>query len=240
MLFRQLFDPESSTYTYLLADSSTREAVILDPVREQLERDLLLIEELGLTLLYAIDTHVHADHVTALGSLRERVGCKTVLSAKAGVGCADLGVRHGDRLAFGRHWLEALDTPGHTSSCTSYLTDDRSMVFVGDALLIRGTGRTDFQDGDAATLYRSVWTQLFTLPDATLIYPGHDYKGRTVTAVAEEKAHNPRLGLGKSEADFVSIMAALKLAEPKQMHVAVPANRACGLPPQGAPTDPEG
>ena len=154
MLFRQLFDAESSTYTYLLADEETREAVIIDPVLEQLDRDIGLLRDLGLTLRYALDTHVHADHVTALGSLREKLGAQTVLSANAGVGCADIAAHDGDLIRFGRHALEVRETPGHTAGCVTYVTDDRRMAFTGDALLIRGCGRTDFQEGNAHQLYR--------------------------------------------------------------------------------------
>lgn len=230
MLFRQLFDPESSTYTYLLADTQNHEAVIIDPVLEQTERDLQVIKELGLTLKYALDTHVHADHVTALGTLRERTGCTTVLSERAGSGCADKLVKDGDLIPFGKHALEVRETPGHTSGCLSFVLTDHTMAFTGDALLIRGTGRTDFQQGDARQLYRSIHGKLLSLPDACLLYPGHDYKGRTVTSVAEEKAHNPRVGGGKSEEEFAEIMKNLQLAQPKKIDVAVPANLVCGLP----------
>lgn len=240
MLFRQLFDLESSTYTYLLADESTREAVIIDPVVEQVERDLALIGELGLRLVYVLDTHVHADHVTGAGALRERTGARNVLSERAGVGCADVYVKDGDRLRFGGHELEVRETPGHTSGCVTYVTADHAMAFTGDAILVRGCGRTDFQQGDSHALYRSVHEQLFTLPDTCLLYPAHDYKGRTVTSVAEEKAHNPRLGGGKSEPDFVGIMAGLKLAYPKKIDVAVPANLQCGVAkPAATSTEPE-
>jgi sulfur dioxygenase len=228
MIFRQLIDPTSSTYTYLLGDEDSRQAVLIDPVIDQLERDLALLADLELALVYAIDTHVHADHVTALDALRERTGCQTVLAARAGVGCADRPVNQGDVLRFGHHALEVLETPGHTDGCLSYVTADRTMVFTGDALLIRGTGRTDFQQGDARTLYRSIHQRLFALPDATLVYPGHDYKGRTVTSIGEEKRLNPRVGGGKSEDEFVAIMASLGLAYPRQIDVALPRNQQCG------------
>src|SRR5687768_9972389 len=203
MFFRQLFDAESSTYSYLLADTETREAVLIDPVVEQTERDVALIRDLGFTLRYALDTHVHADHVTGAGALRERLGCQTVLSERAGVGCADVLVKEGDTIAFGGERLEVRETPGHTESCISYVTADRAMAFTGDALLIRGCGRTDFQGGDARTLYQSVHRQLFSLPSTTLVFPAHDYKGRTATSVEEEVRHNPRLGNGKTEQEFV-------------------------------------
>ena len=230
MWLRQLFDPESSTYTYLLADEQTKEAVLIDPVLEQVDRDLSLIRELGLKLAFALDTHVHADHVTALGTLRERTGTTTVLSERSGAACADRLVKEGDRIRFGHHELEVRETPGHTSGCLSYVTGDRAMVFTGDALLIRGCGRTDFQSGDSRKLYRSVHEKILSLPDDTLIYPAHDYKGRTVSSVGEEKQWNPRLGGGRTVEQFVETMKGLSLAYPKKMDVAVPANLHCGLP----------
>lgn len=229
MLFRQLYDLESSTYTYLLADPETHEAVLIDPVLENVERDVGLLRDLGLTLRYALDTHVHADHVTALGTLHEQTGCQTVLSERAGVGIADVYVKDGDRLRFGRYELEARETPGHTSGCLTYVLGDQSLAFTGDALLIRGSGRTDFQQGDAEVLYRSVHEKIFSLPDSTLLYPGHDYKGRTVTSVGEEKRLNPRLGGGKTVEQFAEIMGQLQLAYPKKIDVAVPANLQLGL-----------
>lgn len=229
MLFRQLFDTETSTYTYLLADDATRDAIIIDPVLSQLERDLGLIADLGLTLRYALDTHVHADHVTALGSLRERIGVTTVMSERAGVGCADILVKEGDTLAFGAHGVEVIETPGHTSGCITYVLSDRTMAFTGDALLIRGCGRTDFQEGNAHELYHSVRDKLFALPASTLIYPAHDYKGRTVTSIDEERRLNPRLGAGITEDRFVEIMCTLALSYPKYIDVALPRNVHCGL-----------
>jgi sulfur dioxygenase len=242
MLFRQLFDPESSTYTYLLADEETREAVLIDPVLEQVDRDVTLLRELGLRLVLALDTHVHADHVTALGALRERTGATTVHSEKAGAACADQLVKHGDRLRFGQHELEVRETPGHTHGCISFVLHGAdggrpAMAFTGDALLIRGCGRTDFQQGDPRRLYHSVHEQLLSLPPDTLLYPGHDYKGRTVTTVAEEAQWNPRLGGGRTVDAFVSTMESLGLPYPKKMDVAVPANLHCGLPRGGASGD---
>lgn len=239
MLFRQLFDPTSSTYTYLLADEETREAVIIDPVIDQLDRDTQLVQELGLTLLFTLDTHVHADHVTASGSLAKRLGTKAVLSKRSGVGCAEVLVKDGDRVLFGRYHLEVRETPGHTDGCLTFVTGDQKMVFPGDALLIRGSGRTDFQQGNSRSLYRSVHEKIFTLPDAAIVYPGHDYKGRTSSSVGEEKRWNPRLGQGKTVEQFVEIMANLQLAPPKQLAVAVPANLHCGMP-QGIAQDAEG
>jgi len=235
MLLRQLFDPRSSTYTYLLADEGTRDAVLIDPVFEQLGRDVALIRELGLTLRYTIDTHVHADHVTAAWLCKQELGSQIVVSAQAGAEGVDVPVHHGDVLRFGACALEARATPGHTDGCTSYVTADHRAVFTGDALLIRAAGRTDFQHGDARTLYRSVHGQLFTLPADCTIYPGHDYQGRTVTSVAEEREHNPRLGGERSEDDFVGTMDNLGLAHPKLLAVALPANLRCGRPEHPLP-----
>jgi len=235
MIFRQLYEPETSTYTYLLADPKTREAVLIDPVREKLERDRKLLEELDLTLVYALDTHVHADHVTAAGMLREQLGSKTVVSNKGGAPCADVPVTEGDKLFFGDRWLEVRETPGHTDGCVSYLLDDQTKVFTGDTLLIRGTGRTDFQQGDPARLYDSIQAKLFSLPDDTEVYPGHDYRGFRSSTIGEEKQHNPRIGGRRSKQEFVEIMSGLQLAQPKRIAEAVPANLACGL--DGAPSD---
>jgi sulfur dioxygenase len=229
MLLRQLFDQDSSTYSYLLADEATREAVLIDPVFEQFERDATLIEELGLSLCFALETHVHADHVTSQGLLKQRFGACTVISERAGAVCADRLVKHGDRLRFGRYELEVRETPGHTGGCVSYVCQTPRLAFTGDALLIRGCGRTDFQQGDASSLYRSVHEQVFSLPDDTAIYPAHDYKGHTVSSVGEEKRLNRRLGAQKTLPAFVELMRGLTLAFPKQMQLAVPANLACGL-----------
>ncbi len=230
MLFRQLYDGESSTYTYLLADEASKEAVLIDPVIEQIDRDVALVRELGLELRWVLDTHVHADHVTGAGALRERLGARTVVSERGGAPCADVLVKGGDTIPFGRYALEVRETPGHTDGCVTYVTRDHGMAFTGDALLVRGSGRTDFQQGDARRLYRSVHEQIFSLPDACLLYPAHDYKGRTVTSVGEEKAHNPRLGGGRTADEFAAIMEELQLPRPKKIDVAVPANLACGAP----------
>jgi sulfur dioxygenase len=228
MLFRQLFDAESSTYTYLLADEGTREAVLIDPVREQLERDLALLADLELVLVHVLETHVHADHVTSAALLRARTGARTVVARAGGAPCADVPVEDGDVIRFGAQALTVLATPGHTSGCVTYVTADRAMAFTGDALLIRGCGRTDMQQGDARALYRSVHGKIFTLPDACAVYPGHDYAGRTSSTVGEEKACNPRLGGGRSEDEFVEIMQSLDLAYPRKIDIAVPANARCG------------
>lgn len=227
MIFRQLFEAASSTYTYLLADPDTREALLIDPVIEDLERYASLLHELDLKLVYTLETHVHADHVTAGSALRERFGSKTVVQAAAGAPCADIHVRHGDHIRLGSVDLEVRQTPGHTDGCVSFVGADR--VFTGDTLLISGCGRTDFQQGDPARLYDSVHAQIFTLPPDTLVYPGHDYKGRTVSTVREEMATNARLGGGKTKQQFIEIMSELKLAYPKQIDRAVPANQRCGL-----------
>jgi sulfur dioxygenase len=226
MIFRQLFEPRSSTYTYLLASPTTREAVLIDPVVEEVDTYVRLLDELGLRLVYTLETHVHADHVTAAAVLRERLGSRSVVKRDAGAACADVPVDHGDHLDVGGIGIDVRATPGHTDGCVSYVVGDR--VFTGDALLIGGCGRTDFQQGDAERLYDSVTTQLFTLPPDTLVYPGHDYKGRTVSTVGEEKATNTRLGGGRSKEDFVRVMSELQLAYPKQIHRALPANLQCG------------
>lgn len=230
MIFRQLFDPGSSSYTYVLADAVSRAAVIIDPVWDQFVRDLALLRELGLLLKFTIETHVHADHVTAAWLFKQRLGSQIVVALAADALGADVAVKDGDTIAFGALRLEVRATPGHTAGCLTYVTSDHAMAFTGDALLVRGAGRTDFQDGDARTLYRSVHRKIFTLPDDCALYPGHDYSGRTSTSVAEERAHNPRLGGGRSEDDFAGTMANLGLPHPKQIDVAVPANLQCGRP----------
>ena len=232
-MLRQLFDAESSTYTYLVYDPEAGIAALIDPVIEQVERDLRLVAELDLRLAFVLDTHVHADHVTAAGTLRERTGATTAASAR-GAPCVDRMLQPGDVITIGDIALHVLATPGHTDDHLSYYVPSHAAVFTGDTLLVRGCGRTDFQNGDARTLYRSVHDVLFTLPDATTVYPGHDYKGHTTTTIAEEKRHNPRLGQanGMDEDGFVALMAALQLPRPKLIDLAVPANRACGRPPQ--------
>jgi len=229
MLFRQLFDPETSTYSYLLADETTREAVLIDSVREQLERDAQLITELDLRLVAALETHVHADHVTGAGLLRERLGCQIVVGARTGVLTADRRVGDGEFVRFGRHALEVRETPGHTAGCVTYVCHEEGVAFTGDALLIRGCGRTDFQQGDAGALFRSVREKILSLPAGTHLYPAHDYKGRTVTTVAEERRSNPRLGDARSLDEFLALMRALRLPYPQRIDEALPANMASGV-----------
>ncbi len=230
MIFRQLFEPSSSTYTYLLACERSREAVLIDPVIETVERDLAVLDELGLTLKYTLETHIHADHVTGAARLRERTGSKAAVPEKSNADHADVAVVEGTPLSFGDLQLEPLHTPGHTDDHHCYLLRgaDGLRVFTGDALMIDGCGRTDFQNGDAATLYRSVHEKIFTLGDETLVYPGHDYQQRQVSSVGQEKARNPRLGGGKTLEEFVAIMSGLNLPRPKKIDLAVPANRRCG------------
>ncbi|TQD80676.1 hypothetical protein C1H46_033775 [Malus baccata] len=235
LLFRQLFEKESSTYTYLLADVShpDKPALLIDPVDKTVDRDISLVKELGLKLIYAMNTHVHADHVTGTGLMKTKLpGVKSVIS-KASKSKADLLIESGDKIYFGDLFLEVRATPGHTLGCVTYVTGDGPdqpqprMAFTGDAVLIRGCGRTDFQGGSSQQLYKSVHSQIFTLPKDTYIYPAHDYKGFTVSTVGEEMLYNPRLT--KDEEEFQSIMENLKLAYPKMIDIAVPANMVCGL-----------
>jgi sulfur dioxygenase len=237
MIFRQLFDPQSSTYTYLLADARTREAVLIDPVFEQARRDAALVKELGLRLIATLETHVHADHVTGAWLLKHKLGSRIGVPAASNAEGADVLIAE-EPIRFGGSSLEPRHTPGHTGACTTYVLDDRSMAFTGDALLIRGCGRTDFQQGDARQLFRSVHEQIFSLPDKCLLYPGHDYRGLTVTSVGEEKLYNPRLGEAIGEGDFVGYMTHLGLPHPKQMELAVPANLRCGRPEKPAAPGP--
>ena len=251
MLFRQLFDKESSTYTYLIADLQTHEAAIVDPVVENVDRDLKLIHELGLTLLFCLETHIHADHITGTGEIRDRTGCKGLVPENAHTNCASGFVKHGQVLKVGSVTIEAIETHGHTDSHMAYLVKGSSAaasaehrVLTGDALLIRGCGRTDFQGGSAETLYDHITQRLFTLPDSTLVYPAHDYRGQTVSTIGEEKRWNPRFvdtdaatpsqirDSGshrlRQRADFVQIMNNLNLPDPKKIMEAVPANEHCG------------
>lgn len=229
MIFRQLFDYGSNTYTYLLARRSGGEALIVDPVKELLPQYLMLIEQLGVKLVKAIDTHTHADHITALGDLRDSTGCTTLMGEYSKAMCVSAHVREDDIIDVDGVKLRALYTPGHTDESFSFVLDpDRpAAVFTGDVLLIRGTGRTDFQNGDPGKSWDSIVNKLFKLPNETLVYPAHDYKGWTVSTIGEEKRHNPRLA-GKSRAQYMEIMRSLNLPDPKQMDIAIPANLACG------------
>jgi sulfur dioxygenase len=226
MLFRQLFDSVSGTYTYLLASRPGGEALIIDPVIEKVERYLQLVNELDLKLVKAVDTHLHADHITGLGALRDRTHCITVMGEMSKVDVVSMRLAEGDKLTIEGVALDVLYTPGHTDDSYSFRMNDR--VFTGDTLLIRGTGRTDFQNGDARAQYDSIFNKLLKLPDETLVFPAHDYKGETVTTIGEEKRHNPRLQV-KSVDDYAALMASLNLPNPKLMDVAVPTNMRVGL-----------
>lgn len=226
MIFRQLFDNQSSTYTYIIADPISKEAVIVDSVSEHFKRDVQLIKEMRLHLKYILETHIHADHITAASLLRDHFHAQIALSKTSGVECADLLLEDGKELRIGELCITVMTTPGHTDTCASYYVKDR--VLTGDTLLIRGCGRTDFQQGSAARLFHSVREKLFQLPDETLVFPGHDYHGRTCSSIAEEKEHNPRLKLSHSLEDFEKVMNTLNLANPKLIDVAVPLNLKCG------------
>lgn len=225
MLFRQLFHQDSGTYTYLLGCVDSGQAVYIDPVAENTPQYLTLLEQLGLTLACALDTHTHADHITALDQLRQATGCKTVMGEFTQAACVSEKIRDGEQLRVGSLVFTALYTPGHTNESFSFYIADR--VFTGDILLIRGTGRTDFQGGDPAKSWDSITQKLFTLPDETLVFPAHDYKGWTASSIGEEKSYNPRLA-GKSRSDYIEIMNNLNLPDPKMMDLAVPANLRCG------------
>ena len=222
----QLFDPASSSYTYVLVDEDTREAVIIDPVDEQLERDLAVLREMGLKLAWTVETHAHADHITSAGVLAEHAGARTAAPEGCGIGTAAVQLKDGDVLSFGNDHLKALHTPGHTAGSMSYVW--REHVFTGDTLLINGCGRTDFQSGSAAALYRSLTEVLFALPDATTVWPGHDYQGRTHSTIGVEKAGNARVA-GRTLAEFKAIMDELNLPKPRRLDEAVPANLSSGL-----------
>lgn len=233
MIFKQLFEPISSTYTYLLGCVETGQAILIDPVVNSIDRDMQAVQELGLRLECTVDTHIHADHITAALELKKRSGCKTAAPAMDRLPCVDVPIEEGAPLRVGSIVLEGLHTPGHTDGHFAYLADGR--VFTGDALLIDGCGRTDFQNGDSEALYRSVTEKLFRLPEETLVYPAHDYTGRHVSSVAQERTRNPRLGAGKTLEQFREIMAGLNLPYPKFIDYAVPGNRACGVCPQDLP-----
>ncbi|MCW8914253.1 MAG: MBL fold metallo-hydrolase [Magnetovibrio sp.] len=237
MIFRQLFEDSSSTYTYLIGCPETGKAVLVDPALETFDRDLQQLQDLGLELAYTLDTHIHADHLTSALKLKSITDSKIAMPSKAGVGCADIQVSEDSPLNFGTISLNPLFTPGHTDHHLSYLIDQgaNQAVMTGDCLLIDGCGRTDFQGGSSSELYRSIQTKLFTLPGDTLVYPGHDYHGRSVSSIAQERTRNPRLKNGTGEDDFIGIMNGLNLAYPKKMDLAVPANMLCGQCPDDVP-----
>jgi sulfur dioxygenase len=229
MIFRQMFEPESCTYTYMLASEQTRQAILIDTVKQDLEKYLQLLRELNLQLIYVADTHTHADHITAAGALRDATGCTSLLGKEAASDCVSKHLNDGDIIQLGELQIHVLHTPGHTDDSYSFWVKDsgRHYVFTGDTLLIRGTGRTDFQNGSASDQYKSLFHLLLKLPEDTLVYPGHDYKGWTCSSIGEERAHNPRLQVA-SESEYVDLMNNLTLPNPKLMDIAVPANRSCG------------
>jgi len=229
MEIKQLFDPATSTYTYLLWDVESKQAALIDSVKEQVERDQKLIDELGLKLSWLLETHIHADHITGSGDLRKHSqnSAKVAVHRASGSNCADRLLEDGDEIVLGEEKIKVLYTPGHTDTDISYLID--GAVFTGDSLLIRGSGRTDFQAGDAGTSYDSITGKLFTLDDETKVFPGHDYKGQTTSTIGEEKKSNPRIGGGRSRDEYIAIMDELKLAKPARIEEAVPGNMACGL-----------
>lgn len=233
MIFRQLEEPVSNTYTYLLGCPDSGEALLIDPVINSIERDLQVLQSLGLRLVYTLDTHIHADHITSAKELKQRVGSRIAAPAIDRLPCVDVGIVEATPLHLGGLTIDPLHTPGHTDGHFAYRCGDR--VFTGDALLIDGCGRTDFQNGDAATLYRSVVDKLFSMPDETLVFPAHDYQNRRVSTIAQEKLRNPRLGNGRTLEEFQAIMAGLNLPYPKFIDHAVPGNRACGVCPENLP-----
>jgi glyoxylase-like metal-dependent hydrolase (beta-lactamase superfamily II) len=241
MIFRQLFEPESSTYTYLLSCPDTGVTALIDPVIETVDRDLQVLQELGLRPDFAIETHIHADHITGGLMLRTRTGCKLAGPALDALPCRDVALREGEPMRIGNLVLNPLFTPGHTDTHHAYLLDHGGlpMLFSGDALLIEACGRTDFQSGDAATLYRSIHDKFFSLPDETLVYPAHDYEDRQITTIGQEKLRNPRLGKGRSLEEFVQIMDSMDLPYPKKIDWALPGNEACGNCPDNLPPEKE-
>jgi len=237
MIFKQLFEADSCTYTYLIADPDKGEALLIDPVLETVERDLQLLKDLNLTLTATLETHVHADHLTGARVLKQRTECKTAYPAMVQASCIDIGIREGETFKVGNIEINPLFTPGHTDHHHAFLIDSpiQKLVFTGDALLIEACGRTDFQSGDSGALYNSIHNKLFSLADETLVYPGHDYEGRFVSTIAQEVKRNPRLGGGKSKEDFVKIMDNLDLPYPKKIDFAVPGNLVCGDCPKDVP-----
>ncbi len=225
-MFKQMFDAESSTLTYLIVDDVTREALLIDPVASHVDEYIALIKALNCLLKYSIETHVHADHITASGKLREKLNIQTAVGELCGAATADIQLKEGDVLIVGYQTIKVIATPGHTAGSLSFLWHDK--LFTGDALLINGCGRTDFQGGDAGVLFDSINNKIFTLPDETLIYPAHDYNGKRVSCVGQEKAINPRLA-DKTRDEFIAMMGSLNLPKPALIDIAVPANRMCGV-----------
>lgn len=239
MIFRQLFESSSSSYTYLLGCKDSKQAILVDPVLETVDRDLHTLRELGLTLLYTVETHIHADHLTGARKLKHLAGCKIAGPAKDRISCRDIGLEEGKPLTLGGITLNPVFSPGHTDAHYAYIAADAThqMLFSGDALLIDGCGRTDFQSGSPEELYHSIHNKFFTLPSDTLVYPAHDYHGRRVTTIEQEKVSNSRLGNGKSMEEFVALMKSLKLPYPQRMEFAVPGNQLCGECPPEAPIE---
>ena len=239
MIFKQLFEADSSTYTYLIGCRESGEAMLIDPVLDTVERDLQVLQDLGLRLSVTLETHVHADHLTGARRLKQRTGCRIACPAMLSLPCTDLGIREGEPVVLGTLELHPLFTPGHTDHHHAYLMDTPGlkMLFTGDALLIESCGRTDFQSGNAGDLYNSIHNKFFSLPDETLVYPAHDYEGRHISSIAQEKTRNPRLGKGRSKEDFVELMDALDLPYPRKIDFAVPGNEACGECPADVPAE---
>lgn len=236
MIFHQLFDNNTSTYTYLLGDEASGDALLIDPVRDHVERDIRLLKNLGLTLRLTLETHVHADHISGAGLLRKQLGSTSLAAAHSGADCIDRGLSHEDTIELGAVALQVRSTPGHTSGCLTYVDHANRRVFTGDTLLIGGTGRTDFQQGDASELYKSINEQIFALSDDFEVFPGHDYNGRAKSTVGAERLTNPRLA-GKSPEQFVEIMGALKLPFPRHIDTALPANLRCGMLDEDGPLE---
>lgn len=239
MIFKQLLEPDSSTYTYLISCESTGETVLIDPVLETADRDVQVLHDLGLTLTYTLDTHIHADHLSGANKLKSLTGSRIAYPAIDRLPCADIGISEEQVFKVGHIDIQPLFTPGHTDHHHAYLitTGTHTMLFSGDALLIDACGRTDFQSGDAAALYNSIHHKFFSLPDETLVYPCHDYEGRQITSIGQEKRRNPRLGGNKSEKEFIAIMESLDLPYPRKIDFAVPGNQLCGICPDNVPEE---